>query len=227
MDEAAIADGSPEAAALVDVWNVAASSPCFDFVSLYARQQDTNIYCGPATVQVVSNYAWGIFSNTQNHFTQEHISDTWVKADANGGTSASTEKAGMNGSTSGHRPCHGSTCFVYDDYQVTSGYDWHAKIITDIHDWNMPLTAAVAPHDVGYAYFLTSWPNANTTGHWIAIRGYYGAYDGTSAAYVYYADSSGNGMGGSTGLFGDPSLVVYKTLIKQNPIHKQGRWIVW
>jgi hypothetical protein len=201
------------------------ASPCYGFVSTYARDQDKWFYCGPATVQVVSNKQWGIYSSNDNtnKYTQQKISDTWTLTDANGLTSPYREEVGLNGSTSGRRP----SGFAYLRYQVTSGSDWHNKIVTDVTDWGMALTASVAPHDPGASYFLSSWPIPTTSGaaHWIVIRGWYGLWDGSMSPYVYYNDSSRD-EGGSTGAFSDPSFRVYQTLIKVNPNH-EGKWIVW
>ena len=229
LDRSAAAAGSsfgpqgatPEAR----VTAAAGSGSCVsDFVAIYPRQQIKSFYCGPATVQQVINYTRGIFSWNQgdNWFSQQQISDWWLKADAYGGTSPYTERIGMNA---------GSLLpagFTYYEVQVASGAEWHSKIVTDVTGWGMPLTAAVAPHDVGFAYFLSSWANtpAVDTGHWIVLRGYYGKWDGTRGPLVYYTDSSGS-AGGSTGRFYDPSYDVYRTLIKTNRVHTQGKWIVW
>jgi hypothetical protein len=215
------ARSSPDAVAAA----ISGSGSCVsDFIAVYARQQVKWFYCGPATVQQVINYTRGIFTadNSVNAFSQQQISDRWLKTDLNGGTSPSAERAGMN---SGSRL---PTGFGYAEYQVVSGPDWHSKVITDITGWGMPLTAAVAPHDANFTYFLTSWAGGSpvNTGHWIVIRGYYGKWDGTRNPLVYYTDSSG-GLGGSTGRFYDPSFDVYQTLLKTNAVHTQGRWIVW
>jgi hypothetical protein len=214
----------PEAPILDDGASTEASL-CYGFLSTYARDQDTWFYCGPATVQVVSNKQWGIYSSNDNtnKYTQQKISDTWTYTDTNGLTSPYREEVGLNGSTSGHKPAG----FVYLRYQVTSGSDWHNKVVTDVSDWGMPLTASVAPHDPGASYFLSSWPNPTSTGaaHWIVIRGWYGLWDGSMTPYVYYNDSSRD-EGGATGAFSDPSFRVYQTLIKVNPNH-EGKWIVW
>ena len=195
-----------------------------DILAVSPRQQVKWFYCGPATVQQVINYTRGITTddNLVNAFTQQQISDRWLRTDANGGTSPFAERVGMN---AGSRLPAG---FGYAEVQVVSGADWHSKVITDITGWSMPLTAVVAPHDVGYGFFLSSWAAGNpvNTGHWIVIRGYYGTWDGTRDPLVYYTDSSA-GLGGSTGRFYDPSLDVYKTLTKTNAVHTQGKWIVW
>jgi hypothetical protein len=204
---------------------VAGSGSCVsDFVAIYPRQQIKNYFCGPASVQQVINYTRGIFSWDQgvNWFGQQQISDWWLKADTYGGTSPYMERIGMN---AGSRLPAG---FTYYEVQVKSGADWHAKVITDVTGWNMPMTAAVAPRDVNFAYFLSSWANspAVDTGHWIVMRGYYGKWDGTRTPLVYYTDSSG-GAGGATGRFYDPSFDVYQTLLKTNRVHTQGKWVVW
>ena len=204
---------------------VSGSGSCVsDFVAIYPRQQIKSYFCGPATVQQVINYTRGIFSWDQgvNWFGQQQISDWWLRADTYGGTSPYMERIGMN---AGSRLPAG---FTYYEVQVKSGADWHAKIITDVTGWNMPMTAAVAPRDVNFKYFLSSWANSAPvdTGHWIVMRGYYGKWDGTRTPLVYYTDSSG-GAGGATGRFYDPSFDVYQTLLKTNRIHTQGKWVVW
>lgn len=204
---------------------VAGSGSCVsDFLAIYPRQQIKSYYCGPATVQQVINFTRGIFTwdGRVNTYGQQSISDSWLKADANGGTSPYRERVGMN---AGSRLPAG---FTYYEYQVASGADWHGKVITDVTGWKMPLTAAVAPRDVGAPYFLSSWANSTpvNTGHWIVVRGYYGKWDGTRGPLVYYTDSSG-GAGGSTGRFYDPSYDVYWTLVHTNAVHRQGKWIVW
>ncbi len=195
-----------------------------DFVAINPRQQVKWNYCGPATVQQVINFTRGISTdnNAVNIFTQQQISDWWLKTDANGGTSPSAERVGMN---AGSRLPAG---FAYAEYRIVSGADWHSRIVTDVTGWNMPLTAVVAPHDVNFDSFLASWAEGKpvNTGHWIVVRGYYLNWDGTRNPLVYYTDSSG-GLGGSTGRFYDPSFTVYQTLIKTNAVHSQGRWIVW
>lgn len=215
---------SPSTTSAQRIDAVATAGSCVsDFLAIYPRQQVKWFYCGPATVQQVINYTRGIFSWNQNvnAFSQQQISDWWLKTDANGGTSPYRERVGMNA---------GSIIpagFIYMEHQVTSGADWHGHVITDITGWNMPLTAAVAPHDVGFAFWLTSWANrAVNTGHWIVMRGYYGKWDGTRNPLVYYTDSSG-GLGGGTGRYYDPSFDVYQTLIKTNAVHTSGKWIVW
>lgn len=230
LDGAAMAQRaeSPEASDATPAERIAAvsgSGACVsDFLAIYPRQQIKSYYCGPATVQQVINYTRGIFTwdASVNTFGQQAISDLWLKADANGGTSPYRERVGMN---AGSRLPAG---FTYYEYQVTSGADWHGKVITDVTGWNMPLTAAVAPRDVGALYFLSSWANSRpvNTGHWIVVRGYYGKWDGTRGPLVYYTDSSG-GAGGSTGRFYDPSYDVYWTLVHTNAVHRQGKWIVW
>ena len=204
---------------------VSGSGSCVsDFVAIYPRQQIKSYFCGPATVQQVINYTRGIFTWDQavNSFGQQQISDWWLKADLYGGTSPYMERIGMN---AGSRLPAG---FTYYEVQVKSGADWHAKIITDVTGWNMPMNAAVAPRDVNFKYFLSSWANspAVDTGHWIVMRGYYAKWDGTRTPLVYYTDSSG-GAGGATGRFYDPSYDVYQTLLKTNRVHTQGKWVVW
>ena len=71
---------------------LASSGTCVsDFLAVSPRQQVKWYYCGPATVQQVINFSRGIVTddNAVNTFSQQQISDRWLKTDANGGTSPS------------------------------------------------------------------------------------------------------------------------------------------
>ena len=114
------------------------------YLATYYRAQNKSIYCGPAAVQVVSNYAWKMAA-TASKYTQSYISTTWTKTDANGQTLVYLERDGLNGSTAGHVPAN----FIYSLYQPTGGSDWYNKLVTDISTFKMPQVPSVAPHDVG------------------------------------------------------------------------------
>jgi hypothetical protein len=75
-------------------------------LTVYARQQTKSYYCGPAVVQIVSNFSWGK-TGTANKYTQKTISDNWTHTDANGQTYLGDEINGMNQATK--RPSN----FVY------------------------------------------------------------------------------------------------------------------
>lgn len=98
---------------------------------------------------------------------------------------------------------HG-TGFTYYYTSTGTAYELQDKVITDTAAWGLGAALPVKPHDPGATYWLTSWPNAVTAWHWLALRGYNGRYDGTRSALLYYSDSSG-GYSGSTGNFSDPT----------------------
>lgn len=191
---------------------------CGTILSTWYRHQAKFYYCGPAAVQVISNHAWNMPSGT-NKYSQQYISDTWTNTDADGQTFVWRELLGLNGSTAGRYP------WPYDDEYVSSGAEWHNYVVVDATDWNMPSVAGVAPHDPNFGYYLISWPNAITAGHYIVTRGWLYLWDGTRTPIVYYNDGSG-GYGGSDGQFSDPAFDIYQTIKKSNPQHSEG-WIIW
>lgn len=196
---------------------------CGRSLVVHARQQDNGIYCGPATVQEISNHAWGMNAVT-NKYTQWHISQTWSFTDRDQQTYLSNERYALNQAVAKRYP------WPYGEEYVDNGWhqgaEWHNYVVVDITDFGMPLVAGVAPHDLNVIHYLTSWPAiSDQTGHYIAIRGWYGLWDGTQNPIVYYVDSS-KGWGGSTGGFSDPSMDVYETIRKGNMRHTPG-WIVW
>ncbi|PZR64657.1 MAG: hypothetical protein DLM71_02135 [Chloroflexi bacterium] len=62
------------------------------------RQQLKSYYCGPATVQVVSNFSWGL-SGAANRWSQGGISDSYTHTDAHGQTWLQDMVNGMNGTS--------------------------------------------------------------------------------------------------------------------------------
>ncbi len=190
------------------------------YLATHYRAQDTNIYCGPAAVQVVSNYAWGM-SATANKYSQSYISATWTKTDAHGQTLVYLERDGLNGSTKGHVPAN----FVYSWYQPTSGSDWYNKLVTDISTYKMPQVASVAPHDVGASLYLPSWPVASTTGHYVTLNGWYLYWDGTTNPLASYDDSYGNG-GKTAGEYSTHATTMWYVINKSNANH-DAPYIIW
>ena len=66
----------------------------------------------------------------------------------------------------------------------------------------MALAIPVKPHDPNGRFHLSSWPHPVVSpGHWIAAYGWWGIYDGTNFARLYYTDSSED-EGGATGASG-------------------------
>jgi hypothetical protein len=193
-------------------------------LSTRARHQHRWYYCGPAVVQVASNYTWGIVvdnagseSTTGNQYKQSTISSRWTKTDVTLQTYLADFITGMNKASD----------IPFDPFYV----QWHAPTWTEFHNavandavnWFMPAAAGITPREPGSSYFLASWRNATpgNYGHYIALRGYSGFSQ--SSAIMYYNDSSGGKdevsgetILGSTGSFTDVSFTVYKTMMNHN-----------
>jgi hypothetical protein len=195
-------------------------------LATYARHQHRWFYCGPATVQVVANEAWGYYytstngqATASNKYTQTYISSHWTNTDATLQTYLSDLIAGMNGATATKRPAN----FVYMQDHDPSWDEFHNEAITDVWLYSMALAASVNPKKAGSAYYLDSWRSVpgGDYGHYIPLRGYVG-FD-QSTALIRYDDSSGGTddvtgeiILGSTGAFDDLSYWVYKTIMNHN-----------
>jgi hypothetical protein len=186
-------------------------------VTTYARAQASSIYCGPAAVQVVSNYAWGMSSGSDK-WSQWYISSHWTYTDTYGQTYVYRERIGLNSASAGHLPAN----FVYAEYQPTNGSDWYNKLITDVSSFSMPQVANLAPHDPGASNWLHSWPvpTSGPAGHYITLYGWSQYWNGTSGPTVYYDDSAGDG-GYGAGAYMDPALTVWGT------IYNHTDWVIW
>lgn len=189
------------------------------YLSTYARQQSKSYYCGPAAVQVVSNYSWG-YGSTGNKYPQSTIA-TWSKTDINGQTLIGDAAFAVN--TASILP----PGFTYYAAQPSDGAQWHTWLREDINRWAMPMIASLAPHDPGAAYYLTSWPNPILAGHYVVVNGWSGVWSGDASRSptVNYNDGS-NGYGGSTGAFIDPAHDVWYVIARGNSKHS-ARWVVW
>ena len=175
------------------------------------RQQEKSYYCGPAVVQVVSNYSWRLTST--NKYSQTTISNTWTKTDATGQTYLADFIKGMNGASK--RP----SGFAYMQKSSPSFSNWHSTIVSGIYDWRMPLAAGVRPHEPGATYWIISWPVAKSAAHYIGIFGYQGfAASPNSSRKVYYTDTAGPyaAAGVNAGNFWDISYDVYQTMMMNN-----------
>ena len=167
----------------------------------------------------MSNYAWGVTSG--NKYTQSYISATWTNTDNDGQTYVYRERNGLNGSTAGHLPAN----FIYNYYTPTGGSDWYNKLVTDISTYRMPQVPSVAPRDVGATCYLSSWPAAPTTGHYITLNGWYLYWDGTLSPLAYYDDSYGNG-GKTAGEYSTNAVKMWYVINKHNPNHL-ATYIIW
>jgi hypothetical protein len=200
---------------------MAASIPSSFILSTYARHQHRWTYCGPATVQVVSNYTWHYYysstsaeSTATNRYGESYSSSAWTHTDATGQTYLADLINGMNSASV--LPFGG----FYMQWHNPTWSDFHNAIATDTSTWYMPLAASVNPRPANSIYYLYSWRNAPQNpnyGHYIPLRGYAGFSQ--SSALAYYNDSSGGqddfgvGMYGDTGAFQDLSFTVYETIM--------------
>ena len=189
-----------------------------------ARHQHRWFYCGPAVVQVVSNYSRGYTSTNTcggdnncpagtNYKDQHYISTNWTKTDQHTQTYVSDLVTGLHGASA--LP----SGFVYAYWTNMSWSSFHNGVKVDTYTWRMPLAPRVDPRHTGSNYYLTSWAGApaGDYGHYITLRGYSGSAQ--SSALAYYNDSSGGvdehtgvGILGSTGAFSDKSYTVWKTI---------------
>lgn len=190
-------------------------------LATYARRQNNDFYCGPATAQVIINRSRGLYSSNtdgealaSNYRRQSYIATRllWYNADK-----ARWENTNTIGSTNAYMLKSGlnelaalPSGFVYAVVSTGTGSAWHSKIITDTYQWKMAFGTPVKMTSTSAR--LSSWRPigaGNVVQHWIPIRGYYGFWDGTSGPKVYFNDSSGN-QGGGTGSYADASLKVYQ-----------------
>jgi hypothetical protein len=186
----------------------------------YARRQNLDFYCGPATAQVIINRSRGIYSSnidgenaTTNYKKQSYIAtrllwynnakERWENTNTIGSTNAYMLKNGLN------ELAKIPSGFIYGVVATGTGAQWHSKIVTDTQEWHMAFGTPVKM--TSSSARLTSWdpiPPGVTVLHWLAIRGYSGRWDGTNNAKVYFNDSSDR-QGGGTGSYIDSSLKMY------------------
>ncbi len=194
------------------------------YLAVTARDQTKNIYCGPATGQVIANYSWAVAAGA-NKYTQAKIAG-WMQTDINGGTSAHQLEDGLELGTvdSPRRPAVWDWV-VFDvrdrDGDGQTGDELQGYVRSNVSGSRMPLAIPVKPHDPDSRYYLVSWPRAiRSIGHWIAAYGWYGNWTGTTFARIYYTDSSKD-EGGSTGKFWDPTRDIAAL------INEHTRRLVW
>jgi hypothetical protein len=180
----------------------ASCAPPSGFLSVEARQQTKDHYCGPAVGQVIANYTW-VMKAGANKFTQAVIAG-WMETDVHGQTSAPELAAGLQRATQGS-PRHkagfrwGITDLRDTDGDGTTGDQLHGYLMSAVSGAKMPIAIAVKPHEPGSSDHLSSWPDPiRSAGHWIAAYGWHGLW--SAAARTYYADSSEN-QGGGTGKY--------------------------
>jgi hypothetical protein len=178
-----------------------------------ARHQSVAFWCGPASGQVVINYSRGYaFStltgdSTATNWKTQDIIAGWMKTTESLGTMGGNLAAALNRPDAVLKPVP-DWSYVYSTN--TDGADMHAKVLTDVWKYAMPLVIAVKPHKTGADYWLPSWPNdAGNAKHWITIYGYNGLWDGTDGPTVNYTESAGNG-GKGPGPYVAGSMTMWK-----------------
>jgi hypothetical protein len=187
-------------------------------LSVEARDQTKNTYCGPATGQVIANYTWAMGLG-QNKYTQAQIA-VWMKTDINGGTDAPNLEVGLERATAGapRRPADWDWVVINlldRNGNGLVGDELHGYARSNVSGSRMPLAVPVKPHEPGNPTFLSSWPReVRSVGHWLPIYGWIGIYDGSDSAKLRYTDSSRD-EGGSTGKFLDPTRT-FAILISQH-----------
>jgi hypothetical protein len=195
------------------------------FLTVYARDQIKNTYCGPAVGQVIANYSWAVASSA-NKYTQGVIAG-WMGTDTSGGTNAFQMEAGLERATGGspRRPANWN--WVVQPVGDFNGNgdtadELFSYLRANVSGSKMPLAIPVKPHDPGASYWLASWPRAvQSIGHWIAAYGWVGMYTKNSSySRLYFTDSSKD-EGGSTGKFYNSVLSVAWMIA-----HHTGR-LVW
>ena len=194
------------------------------YLAVEARNQIADHYCGPATGQVIANYAWAVAAGA-NKYTQRVIAG-WMLTDQNGLTNAPELEIGLERGTQGapRRPA-GWDWVVMDvrdrDGDGMTGDELQGYVRSNVSSSKMPLAIPVKPHDPASSYYLVSWQKpVKSPGHWIAAYGWYGTYTGSTFARIYYTDSSKD-QGGSTGKFWDPTRDI------AGMIAEHTRRIVW
>jgi len=221
------AGGVAQAACPALAGGMAPATSCgtyWGYLVTYPRRQVKSYYCGVATVQVISNYAWNMDAS-HDRYSQQYISDAWTNTDANGQTTAWYEAVGLQGATAGSPRLPANFTYYYK--RESSGSGWHADLRTDIGYFSMPMAASVAPKDPGYGYVLATWSSPSITaqyaGHWIVLTGWNGAWDGTAVPTVNFDDSA-VGAAGSTGT--QSAYSMWQIINKANPNHAAG-YVVW
>jgi hypothetical protein len=176
------------------------------FIGVEARDQIFAHYCGPAVGQVIANYSWAMPAGA-NKYLQRDIA-AWMSTDRNGQTDAFSMEAGLERATAGapRRPAAWNwivTELTDTDRDGWTGDQLHAFVRSNISNSRMPLAIPVKPHAANSPTDsnLASWPRpVESVGHWVAIYGWVGLYDGTDTPRMYYTDSSKD-EGGATGKF--------------------------
>lgn len=217
------------ASALADMSPMSFCTGYYGGVGTTPRLQETPYYCGVATVQVVSNYAWGMAS-TANKYAQTYIATNWTKT-TTAGTTTTGEINGLNKAVGSKLPAGFVYSGVWHGGKLTgplTGAEWHGYLRTDLSSmYKMPQVVSVSPMDKKLSFGLSSWARAGApkqdAGHWIVIFMWEGVWDGTVEPIVGYDDSAIRPTGMKDY---DPALNIYAMIKQYNPNHGTNG-VVW
>jgi hypothetical protein len=193
------------------------------YVPTYPKVQDDPNWCGPASIQVVSNYVWRMPRGTDK-YPQWQIAG-WAGT-TTAGTNGSSETRALNIATAGSPYLPANWVYLSaKSSEVADGSYWHALLRIDIASYSMPQVVSVAPKDPGFGYYLTSWTNAKAqyAGHYIVLNAFDGAWNNTRGPMVYYDDSAIRPSGVASG---DPAWDIYQMIMKTNA-NKSGVLVAW
>jgi hypothetical protein len=182
--------------------------PSVKVLTVYPRQQKKSYYCGPAVVQVVSNFSWGK-TGSNNKYSQQTISDNWTHTDQNGQTYLVDEIRGMNQASV--RPPN----FEYMQKHNPTYDNWHGTIIAGGYFWDLPLAAGVIPWKQGGTYHLKSWNIVSNGGHYLELHGYEGRV-GSATRSVHFSDTAGTYADSVAANWEQDSYAVYQTMMYNN-----------
>ncbi len=193
------------------------------YVPTYPKVQEGATWCGPASIQVASNYIWRMPQGADK-WPQWQIA-AWAGT-GSGGTNGSSETAALNRATAASPYLPANWIYLSaTSSQVSTGSRWHSLLRTDIASYSMPQIVSVAPKDPGFGIYLDSWKNAPAqfAGHYIVLNGFQGAWDGTRGPIVTYDDSAIPPYGVSDA---DPAADIYAMIMKTN-VNKSGVLVAW
>jgi hypothetical protein len=201
-----------------------ASAVQIESIATFPRHQELNYWCGPAAVQVMSNYAWGKGA-TGNKWTQTKIAPWTGTTVDHKFTDATGEARGANTSLD-NSP---QASYPYSVYNPTSGADWYSHLQANIL-WDgatgvarMPQFLNVQPwwqDATGKWIHLVDWATKSTGGHWIVGSGWQNAWGATDTTKVQFNDGS-KGLGGADGAFWQKANDVWLL------IHNHLNAVVW
>jgi hypothetical protein len=181
---------------------VTAAAYPYGVVSTTPRNADTTYYCGPAAIQVVSDYSWSAYRRTpQSTFASQ--AGTTLKY----GTGITAERNvlqnAINGSPKGW--------FYYAVEQPTNGQVFSSLLQEDVTYEGMPIIMNLTPwawdQSTHQYHLLTNWWNYQSfIGHYVVGSGINGYWDGTQGPTLRFDDSAG---GAITGSFWDTQYDTY------------------